>query len=135
MIKSVVMADTQYYGIKYPFVSQDVENYFVDVNKNVKDFVRSMIFHVIFTPKGQKLRDPEFGTNLIKYIFEPSDNESWESIRSEISDAVGKYIRGANISNIQVMQGENDASEVYVRIDYTVSNPFTTLEDSVVTKL
>ena len=52
------MAKQQFYGVKYPFVAEDVENYFIDVNKTLKDKVRSILMHVIFTPKGQKLRDP-----------------------------------------------------------------------------
>ena len=68
------MAKQQFYGVKYPFVAEDVENYFIDVNKTLKDKVRSILMHIIFTPKGQKLRAPEFGTDLIRYIFEPNDN-------------------------------------------------------------
>jgi phage baseplate assembly protein W len=63
------MARQQLFGIKYPFTHDDYQNFFVDANINEKDKVRSQIMHVIFTPKGQRIRMPEFGTDLIKYIF------------------------------------------------------------------
>lgn len=129
------MAKQQFYGIKYPFVAQDVENYFVDVNKTMKDKVRSLIMHVVFTPKGQKLRDPEFGTDLIKYIFEPNDSISWEGVKSEVSEAVNKYVKGVTINSISIMQNDEEGAEIYVRLDYTVSDGINIVKDSIATKL
>jgi phage baseplate assembly protein W len=129
------MAKQQFYGVKYPFVAEDVENYFVDVNKSLKDKVRSILMHVIFTPKGQKLRDPEFGTDLIRYIFEPNDNVSWEGVKNEVSEVVNKYVKGVTINNISVVQNDSDAYEIYVRLDYTVSDGINVVKDSIATKI
>lgn len=129
------MAKQQFYGVKYPFVAEDVENYFIDVNKTLKDKVRSILMHVIFTPKGQKLRDPEFGTDLIRYIFEPNDNISWEGIKTEISESVNKYVNGVVINNISVVQNDSEAAEIYVRLDYSVTDGINVVEDSIATKL
>lgn len=129
------MSKKRYYGIKYPFTSEDVENYFVDLNSSKKDYIRSILMHVIFTPKGQKLRDYEFGTNLIRFIFEPNDNTTWESIKNEVSDVVSRYLSGVKLNDIQIVQSELDYNEIYVRIDYTVQNGFKTFDDSFVTKI
>ena len=129
------MAKQQFYGVKYPFVAEDVENYFIDVNKTLKDKVRSILMHVIFTPKGQKLKDPEFGTDLIRYIFEPNDNTSWESVRNEISEVVSKYVKGVTINNISVMQNSEDVAEIYVRLDYSVNDGINIMTDSIATKI
>ena len=77
------MAKTQKYGIKYPFSSENDENIFFDLNENRTDEVTSKVLHVIFTPKGQKIRDPEFGTDLISYIYDPNDDESFDSINED----------------------------------------------------
>ena len=91
--------------------------------------------HVIFTPKGQKLRDPEFGTDLIKYIFEPNDSISWEGVKTEVSEAVSKYVKGVTINNISIMQSDEEGAEIYVRLDYIVSDGINVVEDSIATKL
>jgi phage baseplate assembly protein W len=83
------MAKQQLFGIKYTFTQDDYQNFFVDANTTEKDKVRSQIMHVIFTPKGQRIRMPEFGTDLIKYIFSPSDSESWESVKNKIRMMAG----------------------------------------------
>lgn len=125
----------QFYGIKFPFTDVDVENYYVDLNKKQSDKVKSILMHVVFTPKGQKIRDPEFGTDLIKFIFEPNDSISWEGIKSEVSSIVNRYVKGVTLRNIEIMQNENNLNEIYVRLDYSVSNGINVVNDSLITKI
>ena len=123
----------QYYSIKFPFTSVDTENYYFDLNKTLDDSCLSQMFHVIFTPKGSKLRDPEFGTNLLNYIFDPSFTDTWAAVKDEISTAVGLYVKGIKINNINILQSNDEASGIYVRIDYTVVDGNREINKSVVT--
>ena len=125
----------QFYGVKFPFTNNDVENYYVDLNSKPSDKVKSILMHVVFTPKGQKIRDPEFGTDLIKYIFQPNDSISWDGIKSEVSNIVSKYVNGVTLKNIEIMQNENNLGEIYVRLDYSVSNFQSTINDSLIVKI
>lgn len=129
------MAKQQYYGIRYPFTSTDSDNFYVDVNYTLRGKVRSQLMHVIFTPKGQKIRDPEFGTDLIKFIFENNDDASWEGIKTEVASVVNKYITNITLNDINVLKGEEDPSEVFVRIDYSVKEGNKETKDSVIAKL
>lgn len=129
------MAKQQYFGIKYPFTSVDFQNFFIDVNSTPKDKVRSEVMHVIFTPKGQRIRMPDFGTDLIKYIFEVNDTESWQGVKNEISESVRKYVPNVTLNNIQVMKDEERIGEIYVRIDYSVREGLKITNDSIITKL
>lgn len=129
------MARQQYYGIRYPFTSNDSDNFYVDVNYTLKGKVRSQLMHVIFTPKGQKIRDPEFGTDLIKFIFENNDSASWEGIKNEVASVVNKYTTNITLNDINVLRGEDDPSEVFVRIDYSVKDGNKETKDSVIAKL
>ena len=129
------MAKKQFYGIKYPFISKDEENYFVDLNKDIKSKIKSLLIHVIFTPKGQKIRDPEFGTNLIKFLYDPNDNETWESVKNEVKDTVKRHIQGITIDEITVLPAEEEQRDVYVRLDYTITRGFQKETDSLITKI
>ena len=129
------MARQHYYGIRYPFTSNDNDNFYVDVNYTLKGKVRSQLMHVIFTPKGQKIRDPEFGTDLIKFIFENNDSASWEGIKNEVASVVNKYTTNITLNDINVLKGEDDPSEVFVRIDYSVKEGNKETKDSVIAKL
>lgn len=128
------MAKKQFYGIKYPFISQDAENYFVDLNDDIKSKIKSILIHTIFTPKGQRIRKPEFGTNLVKFLYEPNDKQSWENIKEEVKNVVSKYVNGITINEIMVLP-QDDNEDLYIRIDYSVFNGITMENDSLITKI
>ena len=86
------MANLKRYGVKFPITVQSADNTLIDLNQTKEDEVYSELVHLIFTPKGQRLRDPNFGTRLIQFIFNPNDSETWGDILTEIKDTVGKYI-------------------------------------------
>jgi phage baseplate assembly protein W len=129
------MANLQYFGIKYPFTNKSFQNYFLDVNEDEKNKVRSQIMHVIFTPKGQRIREPEFGTDLIRYIFEPNDEITWEEVKNEITDAVQTYVDNVNLDNIQIAKPDDNESAIYVRIDYSVKQGNKITKDSIITEI
>jgi len=129
------MAKRQYFGIKYPFTSEGFQNFYLDANESTKDKVRSQLMHIVFTPKGQRIRNPEFGTDLIKYIFEPSDQTTWEAVKNEVTESVKRWASNININNIQIVKNENDESEIYVRLDYSVSEGNKVTNDSIVVQV
>lgn len=128
------MAKKQYFGLKYPFSNNDVENFEFDLNSSEKDKVASQILHLIFTPKGQRLRHPDFGTNLIQYIFEPNDGSTWSNVKQEIQTCVQKWINGVTINNIEVM-ADDEGNQIYVRIDYSVTENNYTYNNSIAVEL
>ena len=92
------------------------------------------MLHLIFTPKGQRLRLPDYGTNLIQYIFEPNDESIWPEVKQEIQDTVRKWIYGVDLNDIQVMASE-DGTEIYVRVDYSVTEGNLTYNNSIAVEI
>lgn len=110
----------QFYGIKYPFNEESDRKTFFDLNETEEDGVRSMLLHIILTPKGQKLRNPEFGTNLINYIFEPNDEKTLESIKNEIVQQVTVLLPEVKFNDLKIITDENDAENIFIEVDYTI---------------
>lgn len=110
----------QYYGIKFPFTISKQDGFFVDLNSDLKDKVASEIAHVILTQKGTRLKMPDFGTDLIKYIFEPSDTLEWNTVESEIRRAVGQYVSNATIQSVEVKRDESEDHSIYLDIMYVI---------------
>lgn len=113
------MANLKRYGVKFPITVQSADNTLIDLNQTKEDEVYSELIHLIFTPKGQRLRDPNFGTRLIQFIFNPNDSETWGDILTEIKDTVGKYIPICSIKDLTINESDNG---VGLRVDmkYTV---------------
>lgn len=129
------MAKKQLFGIKYPFQNEMENNYYLDLNTSYKEKVRSEIVHIIFTPKGQRYRNPDFGTDLIKYIFEPNDEETWGKIRSEIREQVTKYLPRVNFKDISVYRDEEDGNHLYVDVNYTITKGNVEEDDNIMLRI
>lgn len=129
------MTKKQFYGIKYPFTSQDDENYFLDLNVDIKSKIRSLLMHVVFTPKGQKIRDPEFGTNLMNYLFDVNDKYLWEEVKNDIKKTVSNFVNGIIINDIEVLPPDDERTDIYVRLDYSIDDGIKIETDSLITKI
>jgi phage baseplate assembly protein W len=129
------MALTQKYGIKYPFTNDNDDGTYIDLNKTFSDGIQSQVLHVIFTPKGQKLRDPDFGTDLIKYIFDPSDSLTFGNIKNEISTQISKYVPMVEFRDISVYNDENNEHSIIVVVEYGVKKGNKTEVTKVAVKL
>jgi len=58
--------------------------------------------NILITPRGSMDHDPEFGSDLYLYIFEPADSSTQDSIKDEIYRAITTYDDRANIDEIVV---------------------------------
>lgn len=125
----------QYYGIKFPFTVNNNDELFIDLNNRVEDKVASELLHLILTQKGTKIRRPDFGTNLVNFIFEPSDDLTWDEIETEVREAVSKYVPIAKINEIQVVRNEGDEHDIYLDIRYSVVKGNTQENNRMVVKL
>ncbi len=113
------MANLKRYGVKFPITVQSADNTLIDLNQTKEDEVYSELVHLIFTPKGQRLRDPNFGTRLIQFIFNPNDSETWGDILTEIKDTVSKYIPSCSIKDLTINESDNGVG-LRVNMKYTV---------------
>lgn len=110
----------QFYGIKFPFTANNTLGFCIDLNNDIKDKIASQIVHTILTPKRTRLRMPEFGTDLAKFIFEPNDEMTWESVKSEITTAVSNYVPNTKLTNIEIVTPEEEDNSLYLDLTYSV---------------
>ena len=129
------MAVTQKYGIKYTFTKDNDDGKNINLNKTYGEGIQSQVLHVIFTPKGQKLRDPDFGTDLIKYIFSQSDSSTFGSIKGEISSQIAKYVPEVEFRDISIYNSEGDDNSIVVMVEYGVKQGNKTEVTKVAVKL
>lgn len=114
------MGVKQKYGIKYPFTTYNNEMVFMDLNDTFAEGIKSKVLHVIFTPKGSKLRDPEFGTNLVQFIFSNDEKSSLDDIKQEITAQIMKHVPQVEFRNIEIFKDEKDDNSIIVMVEYGV---------------
>lgn len=114
------MSKLQHYGIKFPTTIKSFEKTLLDLDIKTVDGIRSELFHLIFTPKGQRIRYPDFGTNLIQFIFNPNDSQTWQDIKSEIKNSVAQFIPNTTLNDIEIYETDNGLGLV-AAIKFTVT--------------
>jgi phage baseplate assembly protein W len=116
------MAKIQKFGIKYPFESYNTDETFVDLNYSFENYVKSKLLHVLFTPKGQRIRDPEFGTNLTRFLFEPSDSVTFENLKKELKADIKKYVPEVDFEDITIASEDGNDNGRIVMVHYSIDN-------------
>ena len=104
----------QYFGIKFPFTANNLDGFFVDLNTGMDEKIVSEIAHVILTPKRSRIRKPDFGTDLVKYLFNDNIDTTWDNVQEEVKGAIKKYIPNAEMESIEVVTPEEDPHSIYL---------------------
>jgi len=128
------MADGRYINITYPFKNSP-NGFFLNLNSTDADAIKSDLMHLLLTRKGQRLYNPDFGTNLMKYIFEPEDNMSFEALKDEVTNTIKKYLPKLSIKSITVTQSEDSEYAAVIRLDYVITDNVFDIVDFVIIKV
>ena len=128
------MAKRQYYGIAFPTTINSIEKPLIDLNVSALEDVKSQLMHLIFTPVGQRIRRPNFGTKLIQFLFNPNDMQTWSDVYDEIKNTVAANIPGCKITNIDVYD-VNEGRSLAVKLNFEVDINGIIYEDEIITDL
>lgn len=127
--------EKKYLGIRFPFTSKDSESFFVDMDYDPYKEIKSDLTHLLFTPKGQRVRNPNFGTNILKYIFEPNDDKTMTDIKIELQEVINKYFPGLKLLEINIDRDEEAVKDITVDIKYEIDEGIYKTLDNIKIKL
>lgn len=88
------------YNIRFPLKDDNEKNTYFQLNQITKDAFSSDLLLLLMTEKGERYYEPNYGTNLLKYIFEPNDNLTAQDIEQELKRTVSLYIPNLTIKTV-----------------------------------
>ena len=106
-------------NIKFPLTDDTSKNKYLKLNQITKDAFSSDLLLLLLTEKGERYYHPNYGTNLLKYIFEPNDNLTAQDIEQEIKRTVSLYIPSLKIRKIEFNRPEDTGVQLNVNIKFT----------------
>lgn len=86
------------------------------------DAVKNSVHNIFTWIKGERILDPEFGTDLRKYLYEPITEKNAEQIIAEIKTAILKFdprVEVDDVSNIGTISN-NENNEIPIQITYHI---------------
>jgi hypothetical protein len=125
------MADGRFININYPFRNSS-NGFFLELNSTDAKAIKADLLHLLLTRKGQRLYNPDFGTDLLKYIFEPNDALTWDSLKEEVTNSVKRYLPKLNVTSLTVTQSEQSEYSATIRLDYTITENVFDIVDFVI---
>ena len=128
------MADGKYININYPF-KDSKKGFFLDLTENDNQAIKADLLHLILTRRGQRLYNPDFGTDLLRFIFEPNDALTEEGIKDEIRTVVKKFLPKLKLDEIIIEGSPESEYAAVVTISYTISDDVFSSSDIIVVKI
>ena len=99
------------YNITYPFKDNNETRSFIQMNQVSKDAYSSNLLLLLLTQKGERYYESDYGTNLIKFIFEPNDQLTATDVEEEIRNTVALYMPEIKITSVTFNWNENENGE------------------------
>jgi phage baseplate assembly protein W len=115
-------------GVSLPFNAGGVFN----STYSTKDQIKSNIINLFLTKKGERIENPEFGTDINKLLFENINNDILSNLKQELYDSVNKFIPNITILNINITP-EPDTNTIYIETQYKLN--ISGQQDSIINQL
>lgn len=115
------------YNIKFPLKDDVKTNTYFELTKTTKDALSSDLILLLLTQKGERFYEPEYGTDLLKFIFEPNDNTTSANIEKDIKETVSLCIPSLTIDKITFYWNYDEDgnpisdTQLYVNVKFTYS--------------
>ena len=97
--------------------------------KTALEQAKSNIKNLLLTNKGERLGNPNFGTNLISLVFSQENTDLESRVEEEIRASMSEFLPNINIVNIQTNFSDENMSTAIVNLRFSLNVDLTSEED------
>ena len=116
--------DDFYIGVQFPLSYGGTYGFF-NRSKTLFEQVKSNIRNLILTNLGERIFQPELGSNVQSIIFENITNDLISDVRDKVEEAVreaiSQWLPYVILNEVNVFQDENNPNKVFLQIEYSIS--------------
>jgi len=82
--------------------------------------VRESIRILLLTAQGERLRRPDYGAGLERFLFEPNTTATWRAIEEVIRRQLAKWEPRVQVETIKVAADPNDPEAAIAELNFTL---------------
>ena len=113
--------EDSFFGMKFPLGYGIGTEGFFPRSGTIKEQASSNIKNLLLTQKGERVGQPEFGSDLPRIIFEPLEVDVLkESIDQTIKEALSLWLPYITVQTIGVYQDNANPNQVVVQLEFSV---------------
>lgn len=111
----------QYIGVTLPI--RRGNNGMFEQSTTLLQQVRSNLKNLVLTTKGERVMQPEFGTDLRRILFEQITEDTFDNIRLTITEAVERWMPFLDVREVEpTVDDPANIHRVNVKISYRFRN-------------
>ena len=105
-------------GIALPF-GPGVSNF--KINYTTLDQAKTNIINLLLTHKGERFMQPEFGTNLRRFLFRQNTQNLADDVRDELLEAIKHWLPFVNVESIDIDRSIEQLDQYIIHVAITFS--------------
>ena len=111
--------DDIYVGIEFPLGYSPTG--FFNPTKTIRQQAKSNIRNLLLTQKGERVFQPEFGTNLRSLLFEQITNQTIDKINDTIIEAIKNWLPYVIVNDLFVVQPDENLNQISISLEYSTT--------------
>ena len=116
-VREIDRDDDIYVGIEFP-LDYSQEGFFRKT-KTIRQQVKSNIRNLLLTEKGERVFQPNFGSNLKSLLFEQITPTTLENIENNIRESLSTWLPYVNVNNLVAVQDDRNPNLVLTSVEYS----------------
>ena len=101
-------------GVSLPFNGSGVFN----KTYTTKDQIKSNLINLLLTNKGERIMNPEFGSDIKKSLFDNITSNLTETLTEKIAESISIFIPQIILTDVQVTNSNVDNNQISIMIQY-----------------
>lgn len=119
-VREINENDDAKFGLSFP-LRYDVNNGgFFPTTSRLREQASSNLKNLLLTNKGERVGQPDFGSNIPNILFEPITDNIGNLIEESVNEAVSQWLPYISIQNVFVNTPEDNPNSILVQIEFTV---------------
>ena len=118
-VREIDRDDDIYVGIRFP-LDHSPEGFFYKT-KTIREQVKSNIRNLLLTEKGERVFQPNFGSNLKSLLFEQITPISLENVENDIRESLSTWLPYVNVNDLVVVQDSANSNKVLTSLEYSTT--------------
>ena len=111
--------DDVFVGIEFP-LDHNLTGFFRQ-SKTIPQQVKSNIRNLLLTEKGERIFQPNFGSNLKSLLFEQITPGSLQNVEGDIRTSLSTWLPYVNVNNLVVVQDDRNPNLVLTSLEYSTT--------------
>ncbi len=113
--------EDSFFGCTFPLTYASDNVGFFPRAKTVKEQAFSNIKNLLLTQKGERLGQPNFGSNLPALLFEQMGEDLNNRIEETINEALDEWLPYIEAQNVFVVQDKANPNQLVVTLEFVVT--------------